>query len=117
MDKLTERTAHMLISHTKSWCGVCDKVIIPLLKANLSIFSLEDNITSNFNLEMLGIKTITLDLSAEGNEMPKTTDCLEKFLLEFKLLDKMKLLIEMRSKMETEIRKRQEYLIEIGELK
>ena len=49
--------------------------------------------------------------------MPKTTDSIEKFILEFKLLDKMKLLIEIRSNMEIEIRKRQENMIKTGELK
>lgn len=74
LDKLTERTSHMLISHTKTWCGICDKIVIPLLKAKLSTYNLENVSSSDFSLEKLGIKTMAVDLQAKTNQMPKTTD-------------------------------------------
>ena len=64
----------MLISHTKTWCGICDKIVIPLLKAKLSTYNLENVSSSDFSLEKLGIKTMAVDLQAKTNQMPKTTD-------------------------------------------
>jgi hypothetical protein len=47
-------------------------------------------------MEELQIKTIAVDLEAEGNQMPRTTDKIEKFLGEFKTLEKIRLLGEIR---------------------
>ena len=64
----------MLISHTKTWCGICDKIVIPLLKEKLSVYNLENVSSSDFSLEKLGVKTIAIDLQSKSNQMPKTTD-------------------------------------------
>lgn len=46
------------------------------------------------------MKSLVVDLSKKDNQMPQTTDCIEKFIIEHKILDKIRLLLDIRKSME-----------------
>lgn len=65
IDKLTERTSHMIITHTSTWSKVCDKHVIPLLKLKLTFANIEDIQHSKIDLDKLEIKTIAVDYKSK----------------------------------------------------
>lgn len=66
----------------------------------LTAAGLDDMDASKFNLEELGIKTIAVDSTSPEMKMPKTADSIEKFIIEHKVLEKIKLLLDIRQNME-----------------
>lgn len=52
----------MLISHTKSWCGICDKIVIPLLRGKLGVENISNISASSFDLKTLEAKTFAVDI-------------------------------------------------------